>query len=657
MSWINSRQFTISDRNGRHYVFRRNNAGNTEINIPRTITTKAQAVAWLKAHPNKVTNPTRRKGKRGAAGGLKRWEVMVNGKKMMRFVNKENKEYYVPAAPKSPNFFLDTLRAKGGKNAPWRFTCDLRKQLKVMKPLGKGRQGIVFFASRYSNSRYPFAIKVSPRDLRAASRKEEQPGDVEFKIQSAAFKAAPTGVVAVHQVIDCVDFVGPSAIDMTNVQNSREFDKSRQKVILMEYCAGGSLGSWIGKQTIDEGMIQNITAGIIKTLYKIHSAHPEFRHNDLHLENIFVSPRGFLIGDFGWARLKKMGTNPAVNTANGTRTAAQWGVGPKTDARYDYHLFLNEMRDWLVRHGYARRLPRAMAFLDKYIPAGYRGASDTHTTEWRLKYGDPCPGLPSLLRVARDPYISAKKITSPNLARARARLRKVTGARAPTPAKSVKTNSELRDMSAANFLKLSPATRARAKVLRVGAKAKGPVKLNATMRQNALPKPVNRRKPVPKAILKSGKFDKLINKIYKSQGGAANESFYNAWNRARSKAIHQVANRLAKNLAPFTPSPIKAKLPSPLSPLGPPPKPKAKPKLPSPLSPLGPPPKPKAKPKGTNHRLSPGSGRARIKSNNTGRWVYANLQSLDRLKSIAAAVGVNIKGLRSKANIARKIFT
>ena len=42
MSWINSRQFTIADRNGRHYVFRRNNAGNTEINIPKTIVSKGK---------------------------------------------------------------------------------------------------------------------------------------------------------------------------------------------------------------------------------------------------------------------------------------------------------------------------------------------------------------------------------------------------------------------------------------------------------------------------------------------------------------------------------------------------------------------------------------------------------------------------------------
>jgi hypothetical protein len=39
--------------------------------------------------------------------------------------------------------------------------------------------------------------------------------------------------------------------------------------------------------------------------------------------------------------------------------------------------------------------------------------------------------------------------------------------------------------------------------------------------------------------------------------------------------------------------------------------------------------------------------------------VYANgpTISLEYLKSLAAQRGINIKGLRSKANIARKIFT
>ena len=661
MNWVNSRQFKIADRNGRHYVFRRNNAGNTEINIPKTITTKAEAARWLKVHPNKVANPTRRKSKRSAAqpGGLKPFERMVNGKKMIRFTNKEGKQYFRPAPGPEPSYFLNILRAKG-KNVPWKYTCNTLKQgLKKRVVLGRGRQGIVFLASKYSNGRYPFAIKVSPRDLRAEASKEKQPGDVEFDIQSAAYKAAPNGVAAVHQILDCVNFVAPTEIDMKNVQSSRAFDKSKQKVMLMEYCAGGSLSSWLEKQhaagKIDEGTIQTIISSIAKTLYKIHEIHPEFRHNDLHLENIFVSDRGFLIGDFGWARLKKTGTNPAVNTANGTGTTSKWGVGPKSDLRYDYHLLFNEMRSWLGTRSYSTKLPLTFSFLNKCIPPGYRGKTDAHVSEWRIKYDDPCPGLPSLLRVVRDPYVSRKKITSINLTQARARLRKLNG----TPLKPAKkpvnrkyTNAELINLQAMNFMKLSPVTRERAKVLRAAAKNKGKTQIknkgkmaeNATKRTNTkvthnVPKVT--RKRIPPAVLKSNKFNKLITQIYKTQGGPANESFNNAWNRARTKAMNRIQNRLNKNQNLFTPSPPKPKVKTPS-----PPKPKVK--TPSPPKAIN-----------LNYKLSPKSGRVKIKAPNSGRYVYANgaSVSLEYLKKLASLLQVNIKGLRSKANIAKMIFS
>jgi serine/threonine protein kinase len=680
MSWINSRQFTISNRNGRHYVFRRNNAGNTEINIPSTVTTKGQAIAWLKAHPNKVANPTRYKAKRGAVqpGGLKPFERMVNGKKMVAFVNKEGKEYFRPAPGPEPNYFVNINRAKG-KKVVNNFTCEsLKKSLKTMKAIGKGRQGIVFLASRYTNGRYPFAIKVVPRDLRAVKRKEDQPGDVEFKIQKAVMEAAPDGVVEVRQILKCEDFVKPMQINMTNVQNPANYDKSNQTVITMEYASGGSLKDWLSKQPrITEGMVHHIISSIVKTLGKIQKKYPDFRHNDLHLENVFVADRGFLIGDFGWSRLEKMGTNPAVNTANGTSIAGRWGLGPKTDARYDSHMFLAEMRAVVKRIGNGAKFPQALAFLDAAVPMGYRGSSDVHTTEGRLKYGDPCPGLPTLARILKSKYLTGRspspnrhpsppkpkakpkpraKALSASPVKRRASNRRVRSASARAGrGRLLYSNSQLMNMSPKSFLKLTAANKARAIALRKGKGASvAPKKAapnNTTARKSTRPNigavlQKRKRAPVPREVLRSNKFNRLVEKIRASQGGPANESYNNARYRARVKAINQVENRINRGLAPFSPSPRK--LPSPLSPLGPPPKPK--PKAPSP-------PKPKPKAKNSNFKLSPSSGRAKVKSNSSGRWVYANLHfSMEELKRMAANKGLNTKGLRSKANIARKIF-
>jgi serine/threonine protein kinase len=689
MSWINSRQFTISNRNGRHYVFRRNNAGNTEINIPTNIVSKGRAIAWLKAHPEKVANPNRYKPKRGAAAkknGLKPFESMVNGKKMIAFVNKEGKQYFRPAPASPPKKKAAPYKyvppppptpPPGGWRYPapklvpfkrppqrpikneWAMTCDeLKASLDSATPIGKGRQGIVFTAHLSTGNKRPFAVKVAPRDLMAAARKEPQPVDVEFKIQDAVQIYTPN-VVRIYKSMRCENFITPTQMNMPNVQNASRFDKSKQGILLMEFATGGSLDSWLKKQAhVTDGMMAHLISDILKALFKIHYRKPDFRHNDLHMQNVFVADRGFLIGDFGWARLEKSGTNPAVNTANGTKTASFWGVGPKTDERYDHHLFLNELLDWAQKHSPADH-PKAIEFLKMAVPSGYRGVKDTHVSEWRLKYEDPCTGLPSLAQVLSHPFLTGKKrVTSLNLKAAKAALRVVKVKRVFS-ANLLKAKAKLKPVNLRKPGRLITSARlekAKALLKRVvrpkpkpritgynlrAAKAKlRKVKVPSPAK---VPSPPKKKVALPKGILKTAKFNKLVEKLWKNAGAAAGANFQNAWNSARTKAIGVLENRLRRNLPAFTPSPVK--LPSPLSPLGPPPKPK--PKAPSP-------PKPKARP---NFKLSPSSGRAKIQSKNSGRWVYANLHySMDELKSLAAQLNVSVKGLRSKANIAKKLF-
>jgi len=697
MSWINSRQFTISNRNGRHYVFRRNNAGNTEINIPAHIVSKGQAIAWLKAHPNKVAKPNRYKAK-GARrahqpNGLKPFERMVNGKKMIAFVNKEGKEYLRPAGPSPPKKAIQYkaippphVKYHPGRKTPpggwrypapklapftkmpniipkneWGMTCDqVKASLDSLKPIGKGRQGIVFTAKQLSGNKRPFAVKVSPRDLSAKKRGEPQPVDIEFKIQDAVQILAPK-VVRIYKSLRCLNFIEPASMNMPNVQNSTHYDKSQQGILLMEFANGGSLDSWLKKQPkVDDAIMASLISDVLGTLFKIQFRYPDFRHNDLHMQNIFVADRGFLIGDFGWARLKKAGTNPAVNTANGTKTASFWGVGPKTDERYDQHLFLNELLDWATRHAPATH-PKAIEFLKRAVPEGYRGNKNLHVTEWRLKYGDPCPGLPSLARLVKDSFLTSKRnVTSPNLKAAKAKLKPVKVKRisslnlqkakaALKPANRRKpgrliTSPKLRKAKA--NLKAVPRPKPKPRItgynLRAAKARLRKVAKTASPPKKA-PSPPKKKVVLPAGLLKTTKFDKMVEKLWKNAGGASGANFQNAWNKSRQKAILIIENRLRRNQPAFTPSPVR-RLPSPLSPLGPPPKPRAKT-----------PPKPKAK--SPNVKLSPSSGRAKVKSNSSGRWVYANLHfSMDELRRMAANKRLNTKGLRSKADFARKIF-
>jgi hypothetical protein len=694
MSWINSRQFTISNRNGRHYVFRRNNAGNTEINIPAHLVSKGQAVAWLKAHPNKVANPTRykAKGKRvePQPGGLKAFERMVNGKKMIRFLNKEGREYFRPAPSSPPKKAAPGVKYKyapppppkpplGGWRYPapklrpfkkmanitaknnWDMTCDqVKASLDSLTPIGKGRQGIVFTATQRSGNKRPFAVKIAPRDLSSKKRGEPQPVDIEYNIQSAVQNSTPN-VVRVYKNMRCINFITPAQINMPNVQNSAHYDKSQQGILLMEFATGGSLDSWLRKQTkVDDGVMAHIISDILGALFNIHNKYPYFRHNDLHMQNVFVAERGFLIGDFGWARLKKSGTNPAVNTANGNKTASFWGVGPKTDERYDQHLFLNELLDWAQRHAPASH-PKAIEFLKMAVPPGYRGAKDTHVSEWRLKYDDPCTGLPSLAQVLSHPFLGGKRVSSLNLKAGKAMLKPVkikrvfsanlAKAKAMLKAKNLRkpvrliTSLQLR--KAKEKLKMVARPKPKPRITAYNLRA-AKAKLKAIARPR-LPSPLSPLSPpkkkvaIPKGLLKSNKFNKLVEKLWKNAGAASGANFQNAWNSSRLKAIGVIENRLRANKPAFTPSPPKAKAPSPPRPKAKSP-PKAKPKAPSPV-------------RRPNYKLSPSSGRAKIKSKNTGRWVYVNIHySMDDLKRLAANLSVNTKGLRSKANIAKKLF-
>jgi hypothetical protein len=146
-------------------------------------------------------------------------------------------------------------------------------------------------------------------------------------------------------------------------------------------------------------------------------------------------------------------------------------------------------------------------------------------------------------------------------------------------------------------------------------------------------------------VLRTNKFNKLRTRLLVNN----NRSYNNRWAEARQKAIAVLENRLRRGLPMFTPSPVRlAPLPPPLSPIGPPPARRSP---------------PKAKPaaggraaKNLNMRMNGNRVKLRV---NGGRPVYANgaAVSLDYLKAMAARYGVPIKGLRSKADIAKAIFS
>jgi Protein kinase domain len=653
MSWVNARQFKIANRNGRHYVFRRNNAGNTEINIPKTITTKAEAARWLRAHPNKVAKPNRYKGKRVGR------PMAVYHAAFDPFASPRNTRqspgYFFRYS--SPRYAGVPSPAKASTPKTNLSASNFKKSLRNMVSIGSGRQGRAYVVRQ---GKAQFVLKVAPYDGLSKKRGEPQPGDVEYEIHSKCMKAAPNGVVKVYSHIHALDFVPNKNLKNIPNLNKPHYDLSKQNIIVMELCEGGSLDKWINSHTVTDDTMHKIIEQILGTLRKIQAKYPYFRHNDLHVENIFVSrKRGFLIADFGWARLKEKGTNPAVNTANGTTTASHYGVGPKTDARYDQHLFLNQLRDIALKT--PSKFPKTIEFLNKAVPEGYRGKTDTHINDFRLKYEDPCPGLPSLYALFKMPYLRTKFVSSPQLESAKGRLRKtgrkLTPARNSSPRRAKArnyTNAELIALTRNQLFKLSPKTRNRAVRLRAAVKKSPPKKANnATARVKGGHGQIiaTARAKIPNNILRDPRFTNMWVKIKAGLVPYNTETVYNVESRARNRARSIIQNRLGKGLQPFSASPRRRT-------------PKAAPrKTPSPVR------KSNASPRvhaTTNVRLrravagakkSPESGRMRIKAP-SGRLVYADgaSVSMNYLKNFAKRHGVNLKGVRSKAAIVEKLF-
>jgi predicted Ser/Thr protein kinase len=553
--------------------------------------------------------------------------------------------------------------------------ANFKKSLRNVVSIGSGRQGRAYIASQ---GKKKFVLKIAPYDKSAKSRGERQPGDIEYDINYACMKAAPEGVVKVYTHIHALDFVPEANLKSIKNLDKPHFELAKQNIIVMELCEGGALEKWFDKHRPSDDMMRRIIKQILITLRTLMVKYPNFRHNDLHLENIFVSKkRGFLIADFGWARLKAQGTNPAVNTANGTATASYYGVGPKTNSRYDMHLFLNSIREKCLKN--SSLVPKTLKFLNTVLPEGYRGKTDTHVNDFRLKYDDPCPGLPSLTKVLSHPFLKQKLITSPELMKAKAALRKTgrNGSAAPRaprvtsaellaakgrlrrvkgpspPKKKTYTNAELVALTRNQLFKLSPTTRARAVKLRAAARPNTNAKraaINATARvkvkagQNA-----NRKKlrSIPKNILENPKFVKLWLRIHKNLTPWAGETVHNTESRARNMARNIIRNRLNKGASAFSPSPVR--VPKRASPKKRTPSPNKKARMNSSTQ---------LRRAMVGAQKSPGSGRLKIKAPNSGRLVYVNGGSvpLQYLKNFAKRHGVNIKGMRSKTNISQKLF-
>ena len=408
-----------------------------------------------------------------------------SNKNINMFVNSYFKPLSLLAGPrglKPVNFFqnstnngrtgtaLTSLNSKGGLRTVYNVSKGKKSIHLGVGKLGGGVQAVVYLGYTDKAATKPISIKVFPFDRDFPESK--QPANLEFDIGSKLHALVPRHVPKYVALEKAYEFAPPHNMNKL----TGPFNKSNQAIILSEYFNGGDLHNWIKKVSprLRENDLIDIIRQVLQTLITIQDKYPKFRHNDLHTGNIFIDDTGVkpraAIADFGLACLTPTLTNPTVNKGYYLNS----GIGPTTDPRYDAHMFLNLLRE--VSGSY----PRLKVYLNLAVPVGYRGLNDTYIKSGRLKYGLPdYPGLPSTRAMLRMliPSVTqknlanalakrVKKPTSANLVRAKMTLKPVTkGTDAANIASAALANmpgvtvTKSTTLSAANFLKLSPASK------------------------------------------------------------------------------------------------------------------------------------------------------------------------------------------------------
>ena len=230
---------------------------------------------------------------------------------------------------------------------PEKFLYSKQFEKKGTNRVGEGKYGQVFVGCTRQSCRHQIAIKKSLDDM-----------SHEYKMMKKAYQISPN-----------------------HVPKPLHFFK----------CSGGSIiyYEFIKSKTLSKIHIDKcILFQILKTLYKFQKH--GIKHNDLHLNNILIEDgtHRAVITDFGFANPKD------------TSMSEDYGINPRSDSRYDYHLLFNSLFNKC-------KVSSVCAFISKIIPAEYLGAKTSKVNNFRLRYGVKYPGLPSLRQVIYSSFFDS----------------------------------------------------------------------------------------------------------------------------------------------------------------------------------------------------------------------------------------------------------
>lgn len=209
--------------------------------------------------------------------------------------------------------------------------------------IGQGKYGKVYRGCINKQCRYKMALKDSPSNM-----------TYEYRIARLAHRVAPEGVVKPYKF----------------------YKTSRGTILISQYIPNSKKKD-----------LKKVFKKVLKTLQKIQKVYPTFRHNDLHLKNIFVTPQGdAYIGDFGLANIEKDGyRNPLIREPTFKQ---EYGIYPSSDKRFDMHYLLNYT--WVTGDQKTKK------FIEKLLPKEYLGQDTLKIKTFRLRPNVSHKSLPTM---------------------------------------------------------------------------------------------------------------------------------------------------------------------------------------------------------------------------------------------------------------------
>ena len=314
----------------------------------------------------------------------------------------------------------------------------LRPKRGIIK-VDAGRQGAIFLASSQKNARKQFVIKVCPSNPKL----KQQTSAIEFKICQKLYKVVPRRVPRPIKFFTCTNFVPEFIWENKNTN----FNYSKQTVACMEYIENGTFGNYLKRMAasprkrLSDAIFKSFIGQVLTTLFKIQKSYPNFIHGDLHLDNLLVRPvrpiPELVFTDFGWTKISNTLGQFSEYKEKWTK---EYGFGTKMSPMYDAHLFMMQLRLWVLQNASISRdgLPQTKQFLNMFVPKGFRKENDTFTNKYRLKYGHVYP-------------FNLKTILSSDYFKKTGAAR-VTVKKSKTPVRKGKNNTNLNS----NLLRITP---------------------------------------------------------------------------------------------------------------------------------------------------------------------------------------------------------